>query len=696
MAKPSSPTYSPSFTSTSTDTTNSTLSNMTSPLQSPLSPGGHSRQYSDTPKPYFGSTITTVPPAAHKSNFSRARTSSMLSSTSSMSYVSNSAFDNAINLTSPGRDTDSNPIYPYTPGSPLYNPDKLRQELDLEQSENQNLERHLRDSRKKLNSALEVQSQLELDVVDLAKQVSVLQNQNKELRKSKHGLENELSQEQMNYMNDKQQWLDKEAQSEKSITRLTDEVAKLKLSLEQQQKHEAELLSTISPPTPSSFTFPKFGKSSTDGTEVSSPTNSTFSGGHRRLLSIHSLTSANPQASTAAKDRTIDRLKTELDLMQQQTEMVSREYSLRHEQIETELQQTKALVSRLMEENEGFQFLLAEKAILGGFVADSAEASLYTSNDMTRSDSLADELYRMAQETQSSNTSLDTTNTNEHPNDINNEDNDNEIIDDTVTETIEHGRGPSPVPIKNPDLAQMKKRVYELEFESKTLKNHNKALTLSLERLVQRLLEFREFEQVLETNTMSGNINSKSISTFQNRISASAASITSSSIFTPSNKRMHASDKASIMSDKTGMDTVPFRRGHASKDSVSSMFSMPGSFSGVGPRSRPIKNPTTWTSMILGGSGGPLSSTASGSPSSSASNLAIDSDDCLSSLPPMASSPTSNSTMVSNSAAVMSSASSISSSDEQHINALINSSHITRRPSTNSQKKLRPLTMTSN
>lgn len=575
----------------------------------------------------------------------------------------------------------SNSVDP--PGSSPGSPGRLRQDLDLEHIENQQLERQLRDSRKKLNSALEVQSQLEMDVVELAKQVSVLQGQVKDLRKSKHLLESDLSQEQMNYMNEKQQWLDKEAASDDQLARLKEENASLKAQLEQQrhtrqhsrQKSESEHGLTLG-----GFSFPKFGRSSTDGNEpaagaaataAKSPTASTFSRGHNRLLSIGG--GGGAAKSDNAKDKkAIERLKNELELVQQQTEMVSREYALRHEQIEAELQQNKALASRLMEENEGFQLLLAEKAILGGFT------------DQTKStDSLADELSRASKQG-----SQDSLSPNEYTEDTN-----------------------SSASTEEPAL---QKRVYELEFETKSLKNHNKALTLSLERLVQRLLEFKEFEQVLEAQGMSGNINSKTIGSFQTRVVSAATATTHLPHMRNSNSNhlvgRAPGDRTSVMSDMGftygggggggagGSSSMGLgRRGHTkNKDSISSIFSMPASMSGLGPRSRSIKNPSTWTSMILGPSAAP------GAPTASTTGGALESDGGSSGpeTPTAAihvTRPVSPAASVSTgpSATLVSSSScSVSSGGEEAtaIEAII-SADLVRRPSTSGQKKLRPLTM---
>lgn len=454
-------------------------------------------------------------------------------------------------------------------------PEQLRQELDFEQSENQILSRKLNDTIMKLTSALKVQSQLELDLVDMTKEVAILQGQVKDLKKSKNQLENELSKEQMNYINEKQEWLDKEAKSEEIVKNLRSELSKVTAS------------NPSLPSTPSSFSFPStFSSSSTTATVATSTTQSTSSSsgfGHRRLLSITSLSSKSSN-NNSSDSKAVEKLKSELEQARQQADFVSKEYTLRFDQIETELMQSKNQVSRLIEENEGYQFLLVEKAILSGFNEETAEDG----------------------------------------------------------ELSEEGK-------------------QSLEADYKTTQSYNKALTTSLERLIQRLLENKDFERMLEENTMSGNINAKTLSAFSSRVIASNNQSSSNS-----------------SSSRSG-----FNRGHHSgRGSVSSMFS---TSSGL------RRNPSVWTSVILGATNGATTddhqsvsdgttttnSVNSSRPNSPVANGLISSDSSISSID--------TTTLVNSPTAASSGAS--------QLNALINGSLVTRRPSTTSQKKLRPLTM---
>lgn len=202
-------------------------------------------------------------------------------------------------------------------------------------------------------------------MVDLAKQVGTLESQITDLRKANHTLENELSQEQVINMNaklEREEWLSKDATSNQTIAQLKADVSQLKHSLEEQQLHEATLLTSLAPNMPASV----------PAVHLTPPPKRL---GHERDSSIMSAVSlftvgssfradSSPSTSSGNKDKTIDRLKNELDMVQQQTEMISREYAMRHSQMEMELKQTKTRAERLEEENKAFQAQLAERIIL--------------------------------------------------------------------------------------------------------------------------------------------------------------------------------------------------------------------------------------------------------------------------------------------------------------------------------------------
>ena len=184
-----------------------------------------------------------------------------------------------------------------------------------------------------------------------------------------------------------------------------------------------------------------------------------------------------------------------------------------------------------MEENEGFQLLLAQKTVLGAF-------------------SLADELEKNS----------------EH--------------------VLEYEQDEDQT---NDDDDEDKKPIYGLEFEVKSLQNYNKALKLSLERLVYRLLEFKDFEKIAqdcqETNPRSVSLFSSRV---QNEINGSRRIV--------SNNVLEIPKSTTIEEIQTSQ--VPPTSNHT--NSIFH-FNPPHSATGLGPRSinRMVRPASTWSSLIF-------------------------------------------------------------------------------------------------
>lgn len=580
--------------------------------------------------------------------------------------------------------------------------EKLRQDLELEQMETANLDRQFRETRKKLENSLNLQSQLENDVVDMAKEIALLQAQIKDFKKNKHSLESELSQEQVNNLNEKQQWFDKEQNYEKTVKRLKDENTKLKTLMNDQGKslppssevatntNDKQLPSSTHSRYFSMHSFANFAgfgsnhpsPASTASSQSSSPSSviSTASGlttvtsysnpspVTSSFAASHSAVPAASSSTLSAKDKTIERLKMELEQLKQQTELVSREYTIRHNQIEADLAEQKGMVTKLMEENEGFQYLLAEKAILGGFASDAENSD--TEGVHTRK-SHHHRQHRHHSHHRSRRNSHNH-HSQQHPENEQNIENHDDIASPEPISSKPQGNEKGEGTLTRNEAKSLhtgnsladelervsfesnqefeesesdsdsgipaKKKIYDLEFEIRALHNHNKALSLSLERLVHRLLEFKQFEQEVETSTMSGNINAASISNFQHRVASSSASVRSNSVgsigkrhnngFLPTSLSQPKSGYASNNGSNTQLNLQPttsnssttqpisqqpyhHQQGssiygnfhfakqskHGTRDSVSSTTS-----SLLSRSNRSVKNPSLWNNMLLGGS----------------------------------------------------------------------------------------------
>lgn len=511
---------------------------------------------------------------------------------------------------------------------------KLQTALEFEEIETHRLEKLLRDTKIKLDTTMIEQAKMEDDLDNGNKKITVLENQVKLLKKSKHVLETQYSQDQMKYINEKQQWLDAENAYHSTITRLNDRISNSTTTDGDQQY-------SIRSPNLSVQSFQSvFGTDpheSNTASPVSSP--AVFS-------PVIAPVSNRQNKGAKSNDKALERAKAELELTQQQMEMVTREYTLRHEQVRQELDEIKALNTRLMEENEGFQMLLAEKTILGGF------------------STLADEL-----ENNSENGEEHDQN---HDNSINNSsisanNSDNISIKSDILSSNTPGPESSSEPIRDTTSSadMMRRQLYDLEFENKSLKNHNRALKLSLERLVNRLLEYKEFERIVEDNQTVGQ---RSISNFQQRVSQEEKTSSTSTPLTIAKRRM-----SSISSNY-----------RASISPVISGLGIPRLSNRVGP----MKHSQTWSSILF-------SSSPSGNCQLSR-GVNGDSRKNSESGPALLDDNLSQETTSSNSTVGVSSSASSIASDEQILDIPSGGIGLNmRRSATNGQNRLRPLRLVS-
>lgn len=430
----------------------------------------------------------------------------------------------------------------------LQGTEQLRQALQIEEAESRKLEVQLRECQNRFDSLQTSHTQLEHRYDSQQEQLGKIQTELKQLKKSKNEMETILSEELVHHMNEKEKWLDKESEYTEKISALKNALDAQTIKSKEQEQAISEAQAQVrasSAAAAAAANDPKLEKKSTK--------------------------------DLAAANKTIERLRGELDMVHQQMEMVSKEYALRHDTVKKEAEQLKGLNSRLQEENEGFQVLLAQKTVLGGFAT------------------LADEL--------NSNTDDDET---------------DEIKDQSSTSDPTS-------PNSKDDLKALKKRVYDLEFETRSLNNNNRALKLSLERLVQRLLEYREFEAVVHDEQK---VPQRSLSLFHERVSHRPhASMSSNSPYSPQShfqyppsshsqsyqpgSQSQSGPPPTPVKDTggpglgSGSQKLPRRRNcHAHSPSVQSVQSVSSMTSSLMQRFRPVRNPTAWNNMLLGGGGG--------------------------------------------------------------------------------------------
>lgn len=527
------------------------------------------------------------------------------------------------------------------PNRVLQTNEQLRQALDIEEAESRKLERQLKECQNRIISLQDSHHLLEQRYDGQQDQLDRVLKELKETKKTKNEMETTLSQELVHHMNEKEKWLDKEAE-------LSEKLEMLKSALDAQSIKSKEQATALSEAQSAQTKLDQM----TNGSKVPA-TAAAVADPKLDKKSVKELAAAN---------KTIERLRGELEMVHQQMEMVSKEYALRHDTVKKEVEQLRGLNSRLQEENEGFQVLLAQKTVLGGFssLADELE-DRDGDSEQDEEDSVARNRHSTGSDSLEPNQSQD------------------QKDDDAEDE----------------NSRDIKKRIYDLEFETRALKNHNKALKLSLERLVQRLLEYREFEAVVHDEQK---VPQRSLSLFHERVSHKH----SGSISIPQYAYYNQQGGAPVPPPKDGTggspvltgspQKLPRRRMHAHSPSVQSIQSVSSVASSMMHRFRPIRSPVAWNNMILanGGHANSIDTNVNGSDGVGTGG---------SGQGPVLMSATSMLSDVSSdggSSATSAASNNHDTQDTQHLEHLLNdSSPIISRRTTSSQKKLRPLRLVS-
>ncbi|KAK2003215.1 hypothetical protein LX36DRAFT_651374 [Colletotrichum falcatum] len=172
--------------------------------------------------------------------------------------------------------------------------------------------------------------------------------------------------------------------------------------------------------------------------------------------SLNRSDSRNNSKILLQKDKLIESLR--LELAEAQIKLVESENQGggRLQEVERLLMEARMANARLMEDNESYQLLLQEKTLNGDF----------SKNDFSYMSASANQDALNALEGRASGTSLA-----------------DELSDDTSDPGNDH------------------EHVRRLESEVKSMKDQNKALTLYINKIIERLLQHQDFEHILDTSS---------------------------------------------------------------------------------------------------------------------------------------------------------------------------------------------------
>lgn len=480
----------------------------------------------------------------------------------------------------------------------------LAQAVEDEQQNVRRLELALRDYRDKLDKALIEQSQLEADLFERDKRLNNNSRETAELRRQRNDLEDNLSREVLHYVNEKQTWLDKESEYNQKIQDLEKRLTQVDLT---QKGPNAQLMIT----SDSDTLLPM---------DSVSPTSSTMS-----ISKYPASPSGASFMSSSVNTGQSDKVRLEMEQIRSQMDTLGKEYSQRLDKAKTDIEELKMINSRLVEENEGFQYLLSEKTIVGGFSLDDELRSMESDSD----------------------------------------------ISDIPSTPSPHHNG---IASENTLTEQRNSRsLYDLQFETESLKNQNSALRLSLERLVNRLLEYKQFERGIEER---GKIPQRSVSAFQEKFWSYSTSLRS----------LSTDESASIASGSGSMLDIPRQRIQSGRTSPYK-FTYPTSSNGLGHRQHRVTSSSTWSSLIF-------NSPATASPMSGNRVVSLGVDSVLDS-PQCSPTPHSEESSVSSSPGTISGRAK-SIVDKTAITPLSGEEYMFEvRPAISSQNKLKPLELRS-
>lgn len=311
----------------------------------------------------------------------------------------------------------------------------------------------LREEKHKFERSMRQQTQLEEELVFKDAIIEGLSIELRLLKQKKQSVDSELAQSTADYMNSQAKWVEQ-------IDSLNDEVQVLKSKLARSQ---AELSSVNS------------------------------------ALAAHNQNAASKKSAEfkqkATQSNTLH-IAVE-DLSKRQDGLYIKELQACHNRLKDEIREIKEVNERLREDNEHYQYLVIEKTVQRNIALGHRESSSSSQNDITNdSPDGSSTIDVIATSAEMQVMSLA----------------DDEAIDavsgaDTATDfnsvsSFESSEG-------------LQKIINKQNFELKSLQNHNNALRLTLERLVDRLLDNKTFSKAVEDS-----VSHVSVQRFRSRVAS--------------------------------------------------------------------------------------------------------------------------------------------------------------------------------
>lgn len=266
------------------------------------------------------------------------------------------------------------------------------------------------------------------------------------------------------------------------------------------------------------------------------------------------------------------------DLERRQNKLLIQELKSCHNRFKAEIEELKGVKERLVEENENLQMVLVERTVSGDLqnpeITDHGRDETSQAADHGLGQTLADE----------------------------------ELMEFPEPSPEESNRANKDAIEQLDNVDSLKKIINQQKFDIRSLQNHNRALTKSLESLIDRMLDNRVFADAVEAA-----VSKPAISEFRNRV----ASYNMSDLYISGS---HNEQSAANNSTSAG--------NNSRSTSSSAANRTPRKTSRSTSRSGKINSPQIWSKMII-------NSQYTGNPNRRAFSMGIDTDEIKTPIHPL-------------------------------------------------------------
>ncbi|TPX06870.1 uncharacterized protein E0L32_002366 [Thyridium curvatum] len=325
--------------------------------------------------------------------------------------------------------------------------DDLRERLSRAESAQEQYQKQAEVLQAKLDEAQHEQARLEEKAHEHEEQVEALQNEKREAARQMREMETIYEAERSSMTKDKEEMANREEEMQAVIQRLKDSLAQRTANGDEEARPSRH-------------------------SNNNSP--SVDSGSFAPPSSIHRSDSRNNSKLLLQKDKLIESLR--LELAEAQIKLVESENQGggRLREVERLLMEARMANARLMEDNESYQLLLQEKTLKGDFGANDFA---YLGGSAAAGGAAGDRTSRVS--------------TNQ------------DALNALEGRTGGEG-GASTLADELSEAAENESENYRrLEAELKAAKDQNKALTLYINKIIERLLQHKDFEHILDQSSDS-------------------------------------------------------------------------------------------------------------------------------------------------------------------------------------------------